>query len=170
MMAAFILKPMNKPTDRRCSFENCNAFHKGKGYCRYHYDQTLRGKSLTNRRIAKTKCDFQDCKKKHIAKGFCGTHYKQMQRGQVLKAVKYYKKDNRCEIKNCYNPSRIKGYCLNHSYKLKRYGDPMHPGTRNVVHNVECKAIGCKNQYLAKGYCKLHYDRRRESITNKKAP
>ena len=63
-----------------------------------------------------------------------------------------------CEIEDCNNKYKAKGYCRIHYYRMRRHGDPT-ICLITMDHCDICKIEGCNKKYFAKGYCRKHYRR-----------
>lgn len=63
-----------------------------------------------------------------------------------------------CKIVNCDKKQNALGYCKNHYYRFKRYGDPLYINPKHL-HLETCTVDGCNNKYNSKGFCIKHYKR-----------
>lgn len=77
-----------------------------------------------------------------------------------------------CLVKNCIEPHDAKGYCADHYYRWKRYGDPLvarraKKGSGSVTRTgyrriPVCSVEGCDRAFYARGHCRYHYNQSRK--------
>lgn len=69
-----------------------------------------------------------------------------------------YKKNYPCNVKDCVQPKRAKGYCANHYTKFKKWGDPLAgPGSGRKIQYTHCMVENCEKKHTAIGLCQSHY-------------
>ncbi len=61
-----------------------------------------------------------------------------------------------CEIENCESKNHALGFCRNHHYRFKKYGDPLKLSAP-YNHGQTCSIERCNEKYYALGYCGNHY-------------
>lgn len=60
-----------------------------------------------------------------------------------------------CKIKNCGKKHYAKSFCVNHYWKFKKYGNPLH--NADWFKPKFCKIKNCGLRHYAKGYCHKHW-------------
>lgn len=141
-------KGMARPTKHRfCTVTDCAKPHMAKGWCGYHYNTARKyGDPLYLDLRAGKLCEEPGCLALAGRNGRCKSHYLKRRRElgtQVRRGV--------CSVEGCSEPHVAKGYCEDHYYRWKRYGDPTHP--------VSCrKGTGC---ITPEGYRVLTLKKRR---------
>lgn len=69
-----------------------------------------------------------------------------------------YKNKYPCNVKDCKEPKRAKGYCANHYTKFKKWGDPLAgPGSGRKIVYTHCMVEKCGKKHTAIGLCQSHY-------------
>lgn len=115
-------------------------------------------------------CSATDCEARHYAKGYCKKHYAQILRHGKLTPERERGAVRVCLVEGCGRTDTIKFYCRKHARQLRVHGR-LTPEREHVVGLVGCRVKGCKEPHRAKGYCAVHYNRRRwASLANKKRP
>jgi len=65
-----------------------------------------------------------------------------------------------CNVEDCDQPRRGKGYCANHYTKFRKWGDPLNgPGSGRKVQHETCTIENCGKPHTSQGMCQMHYRR-----------
>lgn len=103
---------------RKCSVKGCGEKHKGRGYCRKHYQRAFKLGLIQPLPPKPSKCSVKGCDEKHKGRGFCNKHYQRFQMFgspnlpdkspivRLMKMVKINKKTGCWE----FTGSKAKGY------------------------------------------------------------
>lgn len=67
-----------------------------------------------------------------------------------------------CGVEDCGVVQKTRGLCQSHYLRLLRHGDPNKGRDAFTWKGHICMEEGCTLPVLAKGYCREHYDKRRE--------
>lgn len=117
-----------KKLNKICTVEGCSNKHRAKGYCSNHYNLNIKYKEPTI-------CSAKDCISQAFVKKYCTKHYQRLRNNGTLdlkkerkpRQIKELRLDQRkvvrCNVENCENISRAKGFCNKHYKRLKRHGD-----------------------------------------------
>lgn len=120
---------MARPKEyKTCSIPGCSKPHLAKGYCNNHYQKLkIHGDPLGGyqRMIPGHPCLTEGCTKLSIRKGLCKSCYDRKRREERLIVRR-----GTCSIPECNLPHMAKGFCEDHYYRWKKYGDPNHPVKR----------------------------------------
>ena len=135
--------------DAGCKITGCSNKYYGKGFCRLHYRRWKTGaidkdgKQLRELQLPDPErgCAFPGCDFKHFAKGFCNKHYDRFRLGKIDE----------------------KGNPLPGPYKRDIRTPKMQDGKI-----VECKIKDCHCAFLARGFCKNHYEQFRYGTLDEK--
>lgn len=142
------LHPIGKPgrpvdssgAMRLCCVEGCNKKHLAKGYCKPHWRQHYAGKPIGEigvpRKKTATICKVSECNKPSRALGFCEKHYCRWRthgtidlipRRVISKKCGHRDKKSKvkCDVDNCDNFARVRGWCTKHYQRYQRHGDPL---------------------------------------------
>lgn len=105
-------------------------------------------------------CDVEGCEKRHYGRGFCAVHYQRFRKhGDPMGSA--YAPKPACSVDGCEVISYKKGMCNPHYIRNRRHGDPhAMKYQRKPSPDATCTADQCKRPWLARGLCKLHYDRK----------
>lgn len=78
-----------------------------------------------------------------------------------------------CTIEGCDNKLKAKGYCVKHHQRYRRHGDANYQkvialGTPLSLSpflkaNRICDVDGCNNIHAARGLCRMHYAKRKNT-------
>jgi len=66
--------------NRKCSVEECDGKHYGKGYCRNHYRKMFR-------KMTGSICSVEGCDSRVDSRGLCPKHLARLKRGNDIEAV-----------------------------------------------------------------------------------
>lgn len=67
-----------------------------------------------------------------------------------------------CSVDGCGKPHRTKGWCVNHYWRFRFYGDPLGGGPDKLRQPPVCTIEGCSKKSYAHGLCSAHNYRRRK--------
>ena len=108
---------------RKCSTEDCENTHYGRGLCKKHYRTARSRGELPGQRS----CSIDECENKAVARGWCEMHYKRWRtHGDPEKLhdkMSYLGKP--CKVKGCNEMNHSRGMCRPHAERLVKYGDPL---------------------------------------------
>lgn len=109
---------------KACNLEFCNDPFHAKGYCKYHYYQSVKGYTPGPRtKIAKgqfPECQFEGCGRPHRSKGWCAGHYRQIALGKEPTPIRSMAKFG-------------EGWVNAHGYKMIRIGKKSVPEHRFIM-------------------------------------
>lgn len=61
--------------------------------------------------------------------------------------------ERKCDVRGCYDPPKVRGWCQRHYQVWRRHGDPTFRA---------CKEVGCSMRVAAKNKCRKHWRRERD--------
>ena len=105
---------------KRCSVDECNRPHKGKGFCELHLKR-MRKHGVTE--IPAKACWVEECEQPHYGNGLCRLHHLRQWRGTPLGAPIRGQGDRTCIVTSCEQPKRKGGMCASH-YDTQRRSTP----------------------------------------------
>lgn len=133
-----------------CSFENCTADARKKGYCLKHYSHARR-----HGLIPVPPCSVDGCNSPVHGKGLCVAHYKRVAKhgdpSVCKKAANGTAHLVPCGFEGCGKPSISKGLCRRHFAYSQRNG---------LFDKAPCSVDGCDlYAYHGKDMCNTHLQR-----------
>lgn len=63
-----------------------------------------------------------------------------------------------CSIPGCEGTHKARGWCVNHYWSWRKYGDPLSVAEQRPT-GTTCSIDGCELPHRCRGWCRLHYDR-----------
>jgi hypothetical protein len=115
-------------SSKECSVTDCKNSACSHSYCQKHYYRwrTNGTTELIPRSVARKECLHKGCDTKKYNGGYCYKHYREF----VLKIEskprgRHKQQKVKCDVDNCDNFARVRGWCDKHYGRFRRNGDPL---------------------------------------------
>jgi len=112
---------------RICFIENCQNKHLAKGYCRAHYDRSIKDLHIPidapfRQYGLNINCKIEGCERKAKCKLMCQAHYVRAKKGLANALEPIHMGPRFCSIEGCGKPHQSKGLCSAHYWRIKERG------------------------------------------------